>query len=108
MRHLTAVYTVHDDAAFEEEEQRIAAISMATLDEQGRPISDRPWAITAMSVDHELLDIARGGGMGDREALDAIRSLIETDDLEGEIIEQRHRQHVRDLPFALIAAGGEP
>jgi len=44
--NLTVVYTINDRAAFEEEAQRVHASFKSSKGE--------PWAITAMSLSHEL------------------------------------------------------
>ncbi|WP_299314992.1 hypothetical protein [uncultured Halomonas sp.] len=50
-RHLTVVYTIHDDALFEDEQQKIferfrqSACSGSEAE---------PWTITAVSSDHEI------------------------------------------------------
>lgn len=46
MRHLTVVYTINDEKAFEEEAQRIRNITSQS--------DGKPFAITAFSMDHEV------------------------------------------------------
>jgi len=46
MRHLTIVYTINDEKAFEEEAQRIRNMT--------KPSDGEPFAITAYSLDHEI------------------------------------------------------
>ncbi|MBS0424574.1 MAG: hypothetical protein JSR71_09180 [Proteobacteria bacterium] len=46
MRHLTVVYTINDEKAFEEEQQRISNLCS--------PSQGKPFAITAWSLDHEI------------------------------------------------------
>jgi hypothetical protein len=45
-RHLTVVYTINDEAAFQPEQERLKEMFKASANE--------PWAVTAMSLDHEM------------------------------------------------------
>ena len=45
-KHMTVVYTINDAEAFEEERQRMMKLF--------QPSKDKPWAITAISVDDEI------------------------------------------------------
>jgi len=47
MRHLTVVYTINDEKVFEEEQKRISSLCS--------PSAGKPWAITAWSLDHEIV-----------------------------------------------------
>lgn len=45
-KFLTVVYTIHDVTAFEEERNRLM--------DKFKESENEPWAITAMSIDHEM------------------------------------------------------
>lgn len=45
-QHLTVVYTIHDQEAFQAEHYRL---KQKFMESEGKP-----WAITAMSLDHEM------------------------------------------------------
>ncbi len=45
-RHLTVVYTINDDDSFTEERDRLMTFFQES--------KGKPWAITAISIDHEI------------------------------------------------------
>ena len=49
-RHLTVVYTINDDAAFEQERARIFEL----LKHSAQEIENAPYTVTAISNDHEI------------------------------------------------------
>lgn len=46
MKHLTVVYTINDENAFEQERQRILGLTSLS--------AGKPFAITSWSLDHEI------------------------------------------------------
>jgi hypothetical protein len=69
--HLTVVYTIHDNDAFDEERKRLQSYFKSSDGE--------PWAITAMSLDHEMQRlhwIESALDEGDMDAIDAAISHI--------------------------------
>lgn len=76
-RHLTTVYTINDEKGFEPEQNRLLDFFQES--------KGKPWAITAMSVDHEihrLYLVEEAHQRGRHDLLDDIFGLVETTQYE--------------------------
>ncbi|MEM9670855.1 MAG: hypothetical protein AAF950_18250 [Pseudomonadota bacterium] len=85
MQHLTVVYAVHDMDAFESELDRVKDLFDTTLEKNGRP-----WMITAMSSDHEMIRLdaireALGMKISMSEKLEVVQTLLDSEDVTRDI-----------------------
>ena len=67
-KYITAVYTINDEEAFTEEMKR--------LKENFKSSEGEPWAISAMSVDHEVNRLALIEEASEEGNMDLIETLI--------------------------------
>lgn len=72
MRHLTIVYTINNEDEFAPELDRINGLLS--------PSKGKPWAITAMSLDHEIQRVADIHEAADSYDMDEIISILERSD----------------------------
>lgn len=73
LSHLTVIYSIRDNSSFLEEHQRV----MDLFQELG----DKPWAITAVSTDHEIRRVELIEEAAENDDIDLILELIEHPDV---------------------------
>ncbi len=73
LSHLTVVYSIRDTSAFLAEHQRVM--------DMFQEIGDRPWAITAVSTDHEIRRIELIEEAISQDEHELVKTLIDHDDV---------------------------
>lgn len=73
LSHLTVVYSIRDSSAFLAEHQRVM--------DMFQDIGDRPWAITAVSTDHEIRRVELIEEAAENDDIDIVLELIEHPDV---------------------------
>lgn len=73
LSHLTVVYSIRDASSFLAEHQRVM--------DMFQNIGDRPWAITAVSTDHEIRRIELIEEAINHDEHELVQTLIDHDDV---------------------------
>ena len=73
LSHLTVVYSIRDSSAFLAEHQRVM--------DMFQDIGDKPWAITAVSTDHEIRRVELIEEAISQDEHELVQTLIDHDDV---------------------------